>query len=442
MKISKAVTYLTTSSGLRQSVLVLFGNGLSAALAALAMIIYSRLLGPVEFGVFSIGYSILQFITRLSDGGVHIAVQKLVASCYRNQPQEAATIAVAGSILKLGLSLVTAVGFWILAPVIGRQWLRIEQFDILRTAVVVSFAMVVFEYVAVILQSIHDFWHFVVISVVQGLVKFGVALWWWFWGLTNAGVALVSFAVAQLVGVGLGVYYLPNWIFKARLGEKKAFRAVWNISKFTSVAIIAAAFGDNIDVLLVKAYLPLYETGLFAAGVRLSLVLSLVAFSLGTVLASRVAQYQSIRHMRMYLRKSWLLVFGSLGAIALVVPLSKILILVTAGPEYVAATPAVAYLMAAGMIVVATTPLVAVFYAIDRPEYFAASGILQTVVLVGASLYLIPVNGIIGAAMAKLLARLVVFGFTVCYVLLAVNKRFNLSIRNQLNLFSRLESGS
>jgi O-antigen/teichoic acid export membrane protein len=185
--------------------------------------------------------------------------------------------------------------------------------------------------------------------------------------------------------------------------------------KFTSLAVLASAIGDNIDVLMVKGFLDNYQTGLYAAGARISILLSIIGYSLGTVLSTRVARYQDPAQLRSYLRKA----FALAGAITIfsfiITPFTKYLILLTAGSQYLAATDSVQFLLVAAMITAAATPFVSLFYLFEKPSYFAVSGVVQTIVLIAGNLIFIPMLGIIGAGLSRLLVRIVLLLVTLGY---------------------------
>jgi O-antigen/teichoic acid export membrane protein len=117
----------------------------------------------------------------------------------------------------------------------------------------------------------------------------------------------------------------------------------------------------------------------------------------------------------------------------LVIPLAGPLTWLTAGPEYMEATKTVGILLASGMVVVATVPIVAMFYSLKNPEYFALSGIVQTIVLVAANYILIPSLGIEGAGFARLISRLSVFLFSLVFAVFSIRKQFRIKVMDEIS---------
>lgn len=418
----QAISKAFSSAGLRQSFLVIFGNGFSAGVSAIALIIFSRLLGPEQFGIFSVAFS-LQIITmRLADAGINIAAQKLIAQTYHHDQQLARVYLAAATRLKLITSSVLVCAGVIFAPYISDHWLHIPDPNIVRLAFLLSLVLIIFEYIALILQTIQAFKHSVFMSISQAVLKLVLAGGFILTGAINATTTFVLYSLTPLIGVILGVKYLPRWVRLPAQPTHQSYQDIGKIGRFTAIAVIAAAISENIDVLLVKSYLTEFDTGLFAAGARIALLLSLVAYSLGMVLNPRVAQYRQPDNLLSYLKKSSLVILVALISIPFLIPFSGLLIQITAGSDYLAATTSVRYLISSGMVLIATTPLIALFYLIDKPQYFAISGVVQTVILIAADSVLIPAYGINGAGFARLIARLGVFMFSLLYAAIATQK--------------------
>lgn len=432
------IRHYLTSTGLRQSFLVVGGNTISAGVSALALIIFSRLLGPEGFGVFSVGFAIWQLIVRLSDGGVNIAIQKQLSPVFDTNTKVGGELTAAAVRLKAIIAVsVTLLGIG-LTPLLARHLLHTTNTAIIYSAVITASVTTGFEFILTLLQTLQRFAASIVIALIQSFTKLMLAGILFIAQTKDALLAFTLYALGTSTGVLAGLKVLPSWL-RTTHTTREAVQSVMKVAKYSSLAIIAAAISDNADVLLVKRYLTDYDTGLFAAGARLTMLISLFAYSLGTVLNPRAARYQQKYHFLEYAKKSSLLILFSLVSLALVPLLSAPLILLTAGVEYLPGVTTVNYLLSSGVILVATTPIIAMFYALNRPEYFALSGILQTVVLIVSSILLIPPLGINGAGIAKLLSRVVVLLFSLAYAFLAIKKQFNITLPERLAVEKEIE---
>jgi len=99
----------------------------------------------------------------------------------------------------------------------------------------------------------------------------------------------------------------------------------------------------------------------------------------------------------------------------LTIPLSGLAIYLTVGPEYLAATASLQILIIAAGLAAATTPFAALFYLFDRPQYYAYAGILSTGILLLGDYFTIPVWGLTGAAITRIVVRVAVLIFTLIY---------------------------
>ncbi len=396
------------SKALKDSAMMMVGNTFASGISAIALIIFSRYLGPEKFGIFSIGFSVVLLLSRLTDAGVNVAVQKFVAQTFEISHKKSKSYVQASFKIKSLLSITIIGIFFILAKPLSIYWLKTKHLSIVRIAVILSLATVAYEYIAVLHQSTRKFTYSIFMNIFQALSKAILAIGIWITHISDPIVALILYASSPLIGVFYGILRLPKWAsLKYKQLNPKVKKNIMGIIKFTSIAVVAGAIGDNIDVLIVKSFLTEYDTGLYSAGSRLAILVSMLGYSLGTVLNPRVARYKDSKHFASYTKKAMLISIFAIISIIFIVPLTKFLIIITAGKQYLEATGAVQFLLSAGMITVATTPFVSMFYVLEKPSYFALSGIIQTTSLIIANIILIPQIGNLVAGQAKLLMRII-----------------------------------
>ena len=80
---STLVAKLRQSEGLKHSLLTIFSYGFASGFSALAVILISRLLGPINFADFSAAFSLSLILNRINDFGLSTAIQKLVGGDFR-----------------------------------------------------------------------------------------------------------------------------------------------------------------------------------------------------------------------------------------------------------------------------------------------------------------------------------------------------------------------
>lgn len=402
-----------SSEGLRTSVLVSGGNIFGAVLSGIAMLLLSRILGPGDFGVFSAAFSLLLLVSRIADIGVNLATQRAVSR--EHSSKFIRTLLAHAVLVKLILSLLLILIGCLGADYIASEWLRMEQVRLVRASFVFASFTIAYEFYLSTIQALHRFGEAALIAVSQGIVKLGVV-----GGMAAMKILNVEWAF-YLYGLAPGLILLNasayvNYISSLFRYDPVVARELWRASKWTSLAIVSSALADNIDVLLVQRFLSAEETGLFSAASRITLLINLVSLSLITVLSVRVAKYKEINHLNAYLRKAKWLAIASLVGSLLLIPMSGLLIFFTVGEAYQGSSVALAWLLVSTGLATATGPFTALFYLFDRPDYYAWSGLLLMVSIIAFDAVLIPLWGIDGAGMAKLLARFMVLVFTLGYV--------------------------
>ena len=65
--------------GILATLWVSFGSVSSSIIAALSLIITSRLLDPAEFGIFSAQFSLVLLLARIFDFGINLAIQRIIS---------------------------------------------------------------------------------------------------------------------------------------------------------------------------------------------------------------------------------------------------------------------------------------------------------------------------------------------------------------------------
>lgn len=408
-----AVLKLRKSKGLRSAFLMTVGNVGSTGIAAVAMIIFSRQLGPEQFGIFSVLFSLMLIISRIGDMGINIAVSRAIA---QNQNNKTLNLAYAqnGAFLKaIIMALVVIIGM-IITPFITETLLTLtpEFVPMVRAVIFLSISVVVYEYVNSLLQARQYFGLSVLTNTIQSSLKLLLALATLVFVGINLSTVTLGYMILPLIGASVG-FIAINLRELLPIYSPKITNSIINVARWTSISILASAVAENVDVLIVQKYLSVHETGLYAAATRIATVASLIGWSLGTVLNMRVAKYRDKVNLDRYLKKGIMLAIVSLLATATLCLISYPVVTYTIGPAYLSVVPTLNILLISTAFLTATTPFVALFYVFDYPRYFAVSGIITALSLLISDIVLVPTYGLIGAGWARVITRLVVGIYTI-----------------------------
>jgi O-antigen/teichoic acid export membrane protein len=391
-------------SGLMQTVLLTGGNLIAVSMSAVALIIISRILGPAQFGVFGVGFSLSQILTAASTLGLSMVQMKYVPKALdHHQVNRIFSYAVRLRLWAYGVIVVIGLvgGGWL------AQVLNFSQPTVIYAAFLSVIATLVFEQIVVMLQSLQLAARSAWVSILQGLVKMLLALSMLLTHISNTLVVFSLFVFAPLVTLLPGARWFPEWVRLSLHGNfSREKQLISSMAVHGFVYYLTMSMIDNLDVLMIQGQLNEYQTGLYSGVSRIALLFTTVAYSLSAVLNPRVARYTAQADLKAYAKKTvGFCVIMLLGLLALL-PLVPYLIFLTVGQAYLPAETTLRLLTVAGVLTVVSVPLIAVFYSFKSMEwYFSVAGLIQLVVMVAGNLILIPLYGIEGAAMTRIAVK-------------------------------------
>lgn len=416
---------ITRSYSLKQSAISVVGSILASILAAIVLIMLSRLLGPSFFGQFSAAFALLLILVKINDLGLGVATTKLVS----NHDQLSQKIAL--SVItryRLILSVLIAIAGLILS-----RWYCLTSNSsscfLFVLAFWLTFATAFFEHAQLSLQAKHQFTLAALLNTLQGLLKplliLPIVLWSLSIGITPDVLVILSFIfylLAPFLPVALLLLIKPvilNWSFMQMKNHdlhdqiKLIKSQTLSICKQAGIGVVLGAMIENLDILLVQNILSDRDAGLLAGAFRIAMLLTVIAAAVSGVLNPIVTRFQSPAQLKHYWQKSWLIVAGCILGFVATIFLAKPILLLSLGPAYLEALPLLHYLLAAGFISIALTPFIAFFYTTNNQSYFTWSALGQLLLIFIGNLVLLPALGVSGAAITRLICKIILFTVTV-----------------------------
>lgn len=409
-------------AGMVQATISIMGNLLSTAISAIAIILITRILGPEKYGVFSVGFSIVLILTKINDAGFNTAIVKFAS--------DKVDIKTKNDIYSITLfyKIIISTVFILIGFLFSRQisnLLNLENDNLILISLTLGLATVYYEHLLSILKSAHLFLNSVIINAVQASTKLiGIG----FLSLlsVNSVIPIYSmYILAPIIPVLIYKFFVPKWFeFKIGIKNEKLNKKIISLAAHSSVALISAGIIENIDILFLQKNLSTYETGLYGGVSRIAMVIAMIAYSLGSVLDSRVARYKSRKNLSIYIKKALVVIGIAALGFLLFVPLSRPLMLLTIGKEYIQGLNVLLILAGASFIAIASIPFVSLFYSFNASWYFSVSGLIQlSIVLIGNFVF-VPIYGLPAAAWTKLAARMSLFLFTVIAGLIVYQRKY------------------
>lgn len=417
------INKIRQSEGLKYSLLTIFSYSFASGFSALAIILISRLLGPVTFADFSVAFSLSLILNRLNDFGLSTVIQKYVGSEWRRHKiQNYLSL-----ILKyrLVLSVIIVLCGILFAEQIA-DYLQISNSILIPLTFISSLSVTYFESSQITLQSLGKFKLAAYNYLLPSLIKFIFALIIYFLNIKNVQLILFIYLASTLPAFFIAEILKPAWI-KYQLSQNfaKENKKVLTLLKHSVFAVLATGFIENIDILFAKHYLTAYETGLLSGVNRIAMILYVVAYALANVLNPRVATYKKKQDFDSFIKKSWGITALAVLGFFIILPTIPLLINWTIGPAYSSGNDILIVLMAAGFISIIAIPFIATFYSFKNNSYFSSSAIVQLVIVLIGNLYFLPQFGLTASVYTRLISKIALLFLTWLMLLFNYKREFS-----------------
>lgn len=390
----------------RDTLVSFSGLGIIAVVGMIFTVIVARAFGPATFGLFSALNAIVTLLSSIGDFGISAALVNFLPKVTDRRQTIISVTFWFQVIVSLIISLILiSLSAFHQSIVPGSQTVHVIIVGVLTGAYILQgFALGIFNAEKKFFQA----------SFIQGLdstVKLAIVTSLFFTNSMNIELALLANVVScflSLIYGFAGEFKNIRPIFpRAQLAEVFAFSKWIALSRFFSVMI------SRVDILLLNLMVGGFEAGIFAAASRITLLFALLVSSLGAVISPRFSAFKQRHEILAYLKKVSLLVACVSLIMLLTTLMADPLIRIIFGVKFTASIPvfqALAVAMIPFLFTVVTVP--PLLYSFNQPRFLAKITIIQTVVLVGLDILLIPTYRAFGPAISLAVSNLLVFSFT------------------------------
>jgi O-antigen/teichoic acid export membrane protein len=404
------------SPTLQQSFISTFGNLFSGVVAAIAMIIASRILEPKEFGIFSVFASLIAIFSKFGDLGLNATIVRFFGRWQETERARSVRLLQSTMAWRIRGLVVGSGIIALLATFFLADSLEISNPGLWILVIIGSAILAFYELTYVLFSSLQRFLLIGVLGTVLALTK--ILGFSFFFFLTHPLIGISAiYALSPIAAITSLYRFLPEKTFTLSTTVAKDIQGyISTYSPHAFVGVICSTLIANIDILFVQSFLGSYDAGMYAAASRIALFISFLTVAVGGVLNSRVSHYQDKSLQLRYLKKSVAVVGFAILGFVLFLPVARLSILFTVGESYLPALPILMVLAANAFLALAIAPLSALFYAVEAPKYFSLSGVLQVSLICILNLLLLSHSGIMVAAMSRLLATASFGIFTILYL--------------------------
>ncbi|MBV8358922.1 MAG: polysaccharide biosynthesis protein [Deltaproteobacteria bacterium] len=277
----------------RNSAIVFAGAFVGQGLLFVSQIVLARLLGPAQFGLYGIGWTSLQLVCPVATLGLDSGV--IYGASIGDQSDIGRRRDVLLQSLILGLLAGGAIGA---AAYAGAPWLSAKVFGKSQLTAVIRRFSLALPFVTggmVAVASTKLSMSLVYSTCIQSFTQPGlnlllltIGLYFLHWRLMGAIAAAV---IASVLSMSLALYFVFRLFWPTLRSRDKMRSYVGELLAFSLPTSIASALGNlinRVDRLIVGAFLPAAEVGIYVAASQTSSLFAIVPDIFSQVITARV----------------------------------------------------------------------------------------------------------------------------------------------------------
>lgn len=391
----------------QQAALVFAGKMTGACLGFVMSLVVARVMGPEEFGLFSLFIVILILGNDVLGDGLSPGVVKFYSMYRMTDPPKAAEVLTNALALRILLGL-PIVFIGVALGTVYAQVISGNQSHVLPVTLglVGSFGAALWSFNLSVWQAREEFRTYGVMVALVNMLR-----------VISLPVLFVggSLTLGGIIGTHVLVYFLCAlfglWMLRSHLAKmsinSSLLRELFRFSKWPAIASLCFILQVNLGVPVLGYFVDVREAGLYGAGSSLLMGVDFLTVSLLTTLLPKVSQLNSLEQCRSYVQRSFPVYLLIAAVLLPLVLFSRTLVIGIFGSAYEGTVEVFRILFVGTLATLVTHPLYLVLYTMNRPHLHTLSGVVALAVWVFAAFWLIPQSGSLGAAWTTLISRLV-----------------------------------
>jgi O-antigen/teichoic acid export membrane protein len=385
------------------------GRFIAAALGFLIGMLVARVLGPADFGIFSIAMAVFEVAVVFTEIGIGISLVRFVPMYSLKDKERADYYLKVGFWLLLASAFVVAGVGLILSPTIAvRIYNKPQLTNPIRLGFIAVIGGILWSYLLSSLHARELFSRYAVFSIIIGLLKLGViGLLIYLAAITVTNVLLV-YIMIPVAGFILGIIYTPTRLFGARGKLGETIRSLINFSKWIFLIDFFWMLSSRIDLLILGYFVKDEALGHYSMAYYMISVFTILTSSLVNVLLPYVSKFDTMEQIREYVQKIPKI---TLSCALLLLPVIFIIgpvIHLVVGQEYTPSILLFQVMFFGFLVTFIIDPIYLVAYPVNKPRIISLLCIIRLILSAGTNLLLIPRYGALGAAAASVITNFLV----------------------------------
>lgn len=413
----KKIFEVFLSKTAKNTLITLAGNIFNALVILFLNIFISRVIGPSNFGLFSVALTFYLACFDIFGFGIEQGIVRFVSlhEGKGEQGQSSKYIRLAFKIRFLTCLLM------ILLAVVAPEPLAVkvfnnQKFTSLFTVVFLGQSVaLLMSLVVSIFQAYQKFIAFSLLYGITGLLRLLLTIGLVVLNLVNLESLLAVFVFSPAVTFLVGFYFLPKQFISSR-DTPDTFKNLFNFSKWIILWGITSTIHTKLDIFMIVRFLGDYATGIYSAASRLTLGIIWINSSIVQVLTPKYTRSQSNQELTHLIKKGFMGIGPIIIAMAIAIFLSPIIIPLIYGQAYIEAVTILKLLLIAMIFFMLSTPCMVSLTALGKSNAIGIISLFQVPLVFFGNLLLIPALGIRGAAITSIISNFFVFFVSAIYV--------------------------
>jgi O-antigen/teichoic acid export membrane protein len=392
-------------------------------LGFVASVLVARILGPAQYGLFSILGRVSAVAALVVDGGLtNAAVDRMASVVRADRPALArravnffwVRMAAAAVGVSVGIALASPLARIVFGPDANASLFALNLVGVLATASSGS--------LSAILQAIGQFGRLGAVLISNSALTAVLAV------LLATAHALDLFTAVGVLGVGTSIasFAVALWLLPRDLRPGRASRqelagegrALFGVSRWLWLAHLFGMLAAQADVLMVNWWAGLDVAGPYALAVNLAAKAEVINQSLTTVVLPAASSLRGQSAVSTYIKRG-LIRSGLISLVLLVlIPMAGPLIQLAYGGAFLGSIGLFQGLLGVAIFDICAMPLLLLAFPAGRFRLLAIADAARLITLVVSASWMIPLLGAQGAVLARLASRVLGAGL----VLLALRR--------------------
>jgi len=400
-------------TGLVRDIAVTYsGTVVGSGIGFVIQLYLQRALGPSDYGILGIATSVGALATVLTDMGLSDAMIRFAGKYREDEPDKAIARCSAALLARIALIvLVTTIGYLCARAIAIDVYDKPELEQPLFWVFIGMAGGSLYGYWTYFIQAYERFTTRSIVNVTVALIRLAAVAGVSAAALLSPASMIMIDALVNFSGFLIGLAFSPRGLFSISGPEKRAeisaaLRELVPYCRFTGVLIIGDTIFNETDTLMLGFFVSAEEVGIYRVAWTYVMIVTFLNIAAGSVIFPKVSKLSSPDDIGKFLRACTPTLLG-MCAVTAPYAIAMAFWLPWYDPRYESALP-IFYILYAGLLfdLVAGSLSLALF-SLNRPGILTAVSMFKIVLNIVANIILITAYGVLGAALATLLTRVI-----------------------------------